>query len=110
MSDVSPVFCDYATITSSPEHFSDILETLTPWLHAAMCAHDIKSTPDIVRYRSPSGGLLTAKAKSYGVSIFTASGKFMHDLRSYGFQSSFLAAFADFPHNVSSADLTVAVS
>lgn len=107
MSEVSPVFADYATITLPLEHFPDALASLKPWLDGSLCVLDTKSTADLLRYRSPSGGLLTAKAKSYGVSVFTASGRFMGDLRSFGVQSSFLSEFASFPHNVSSADLTV---
>jgi len=107
MNEVSPVFTDYATITTPPEHLDDVMASLKPWLDASLCYVDVKSSPEVMRWRSPSGGLLTVKARSYGVSIYTASGGFMSDLRQSGLQATFLAAFSSFPHNVSSADFTV---
>lgn len=107
MSSLTPVFCDYATLTTPPDCYEDVLATVRPLLEYSLFAYDISSSPDFLKIRSPSGGLFTARPRKYGVSIYQFSGKALHDLRTSGYFSLLFAEFARFPHKVTTLDLTV---
>lgn len=87
--------CDYLNVTVPESHSSDVESDLLGIITSAgaACVYD-------GLYKLTSGGTYKAESKR-GFSFFSASGDFLATLRANGLFSTYLAAFAGVPHNVS---------
>jgi hypothetical protein len=103
----SPVFCDYLTLTTPKDSLSSMIDSLLSFFK-----HFTVTQEGEYCYRSVSGGSLTYGTRQ-AVSWMSASGSFLSDLRLAGLLNDFLLSATNhpetgyIPHRLTRADLTL---